>query len=135
MASQKQLRLVLVTPEKTLMDEPVESLRFPLFDGQIGVLPGRAPLVGRLGEGELHIERDSDSLSYFIDGGFVQIKGEVVTLLTNRAIPTSQLTSQAADAALTAAFALKPTSEVEFAAKEKAVRRARQMLTLAKKPR
>ena len=135
MASQKQLRLVLVTPEKTLLDEPVESLRFPLFDGQIGVLPGRAPLVGRLGEGELYIERDSDSLSYFIDGGFVQIKGEVVTLLTNRAIPTSQLTTPAADAALTAAFALKPTSDVEFAAKDKAVRRARQMLTLAKKPR
>lgn len=135
MASQKQLRLVLVTPEKTLMDEPVASLRFPLYDGQIGILPGRAPLVGRLGAGELLIERDSDSLTYFIDGGFVQIKGEVVTLLTNRAIPAAQVTAQSAEAALTAAIALKPASELEFAAKDKAIQRARQMVALAKKPR
>ncbi len=135
MATHKQLRLVLVTPEKTLMDEPVASLRFPLYDGQIGILPGRAPLVGRLGAGELLIERDSDSLTYFIDGGFVQIKGEVVTLLTNRAIPAAQVTAQSAEAALTAAIALKPASELEFAAKDKAIQRARQMVALAKKPR
>lgn len=135
MATHKQLRLVLVTPEKTLMDEPVASLRFPLYDGQIGILPGRAPLVGRLGAGELLIERDSDSLTYFIDGGFVQIKGEVVTLLTNRAIPAAQVTAQSAEAALTAAIALKPASELEFATKDKAIQRARQMVALAKKPR
>ncbi len=38
-----QLRLVVVTPEKPLLDESVTALRFPLYDGQIGVLPGRAP--------------------------------------------------------------------------------------------
>ena len=43
------LQLVLGTPETTLVDAPVRSLQFPLYDGQIGVLPGRAPVVGRLG--------------------------------------------------------------------------------------
>ncbi|HSG70372.1 MAG TPA: F0F1 ATP synthase subunit epsilon, partial [Planctomycetaceae bacterium] len=42
----KTLQLVLVTPEKTLLDVPTESLSFPLFDGQIGILPSRAPMVG-----------------------------------------------------------------------------------------
>lgn len=50
-----QLQLVLVTPETTLLDEPVAGLRFPLYDGMFGVLPGRAPAVGRLGFGELKI--------------------------------------------------------------------------------
>lgn len=135
MAAHKQLRLVLVTPEKTLLDEPVSGLRFPLFDGQIGVLPGRAPLVGRLGAGELMIERENESGSYFVDGGFVQINGEVVTLLTNRAIPTVQLSVTNAETALSEAISLKPATDLEFASKEKAVHRARQMLSLARKPR
>src|SRR5215472_9372841 len=91
------LRLVLVTPETTLLDEPVESLRFPLFDGQIGILPGRAPLVGRLGYGELRIRTASGEQSYFIDGGFVQVKGEVVSLLTNRSQLTSTLDIRSAE--------------------------------------
>ena len=49
------LRLIVVTPERTLLDEPVAALRFPLYDGDIGILPGRLPLIGRLGAGELRI--------------------------------------------------------------------------------
>lgn len=136
MAAHKHLRLVLVTPEKTLLDEPVSALRFPLYDGQIGVLPGRAPLVGRLGAGELIIERETqDDVFYFIDGGFVQIKGEVVTLLTNRAVPSAQLSVANAESALVSAEALKPKTDLEFASKEKAIYRARQMVTVARKNR
>lgn len=135
MAAHKNLRLVLVTPEKTLLDQPVNGLRFPLYDGQIGVLPSRAPLVGRLGIGELLIEGENESRSYFIDGGFAQVKGEVVTLLTNRAIPAEQLTPAGAETALADATARKAVSDSEFQAKEKAILRARQMLTLARKAR
>jgi F-type H+-transporting ATPase subunit epsilon len=48
----------------------------------MGVLPGRVPLVGRLGYGELKITQAAGEEYYYIDGGFVQIKGRVVTLLT-----------------------------------------------------
>src|SRR5579864_3239243 len=91
------LRIVLVTPETTLLDEPVVALRFPLFDGQIGILPGRAPLVGRLGYGELRITTSAGQQSYFIDGGFVQVKQGVVSLLTNRAQITSSLDVKGAE--------------------------------------
>lgn len=57
------LRLVLVTPEKTLFDRPVASLQVPLFDGGAGVYPGRAPLVGRLGAGVLRLRVPAASLS------------------------------------------------------------------------
>src|SRR5260370_9293424 len=89
MALNQQLRIVLVTPETTLLDEPVEALRFPLYDGQIGILPGRAPLVGRLGSGELRITNAKGLSSYFIDGGFVQVKENVVSLLTHTPQPAS----------------------------------------------
>src|SRR6478752_6404320 len=90
--AEHSLRLVLVTPETTLVDEPVTALRFPLYDGQIGVLPGRAPLIGRLGYGELKLTRtDGSESSYFIDGGFVQVKDNVVSLLTDRALTRDEI--------------------------------------------
>lgn len=130
-----KLRLVLVTPEKTLLDEAVDSLRFPLFDGQIGVLPGRTPMVGRLGYGELRIRRSGAEEIYYIDGGFAQIKAGVVSLLTNRAMPQSEVDASVADEQLAAAAALKPSDDDGFEEKERALQRARRLVALAHKPR
>ncbi|HTI51622.1 MAG TPA: ATP synthase F1 subunit epsilon [Planctomycetaceae bacterium] len=131
----KPLQLVLVTPETTLLDEPVESLQFPLFDGQIGILPGRAPLVGRLGTGELQIRTASGRRSFFIDGGFVQVKGQVVSLLTNGAVPAAALDSRVAEEELQSVQRRLPHSDEELAAKENDQNRARRKLSLARKAR
>jgi F-type H+-transporting ATPase subunit epsilon len=125
------LRLLLVTPETTLLDLAVRSLRFPLHDGQIGVLPGRAPLVGRLGVGELRLEPvEGPTRRYLLEEGFVQIKGSVVTLLTSRATPVEQIDASRAQGDLAAALAQVPKTEAELAAKERAVLRARQALAV-----
>ena len=91
MIAATQLQLVLVTPETTLLDEPVRSVVFPMFDGQMGVLPGRAPAVGRLGTGELVMEGDSGTQRYFVDGGFAQVLDDNVTLLTERAVAADKI--------------------------------------------
>ena len=57
-AGHKQLQVVVVTPEKTLLDETVDFVALPLYDGELGVLPGRAPLIGRLGYGELRTKQE-----------------------------------------------------------------------------
>jgi F-type H+-transporting ATPase subunit epsilon len=130
MVAPAELRLVVVTPETTLLDEVVRSIQFPLFDGQMGVLPGRAPAVGRLGAGELHFESGGGEQRFFVDGGFVQIKGPVVTLLTNRAFPIDQIDVAAAQAEFDAAMAMKPTDDAGFALKQKSLDRARKMIAL-----
>ncbi|MEZ5949557.1 MAG: ATP synthase F1 subunit epsilon [Planctomycetaceae bacterium] len=79
------LQLTVVTPETTLLNEQVLSVRFPLEDGEIGILPDHAPMVGRLGIGELIVTSSAGKRSYFVDGGFAQVKGNAVTLLTNDA--------------------------------------------------
>lgn len=132
MSRASELRLVLVTPETTLLDEPVGALRFPLYDGQIGVLPGRAPLLGRLGYGELKLRTAGREASFFVDGGFVQIKGPVVTILTHRALPVDQIDRSEAERQLQDASARVPTSEADFAAKARDQERARRMLRLAR---
>lgn len=131
----KELRLVIVTPETTVLDEPVEMLRFPLFDGQIGILPGRAPLVGRLGYGELSATGPGGDVSYFIDGGFVQVKGSVVSILTGRSLPADRIDAVQAEEQLAEISRQVPTSDEGFAAKQRDQERARRMLALARKVR
>ncbi len=128
-----RLQLVVVTPETTVLDQEVASLRFPLYDGQIGILPGRAPLVGRLGYGELRLTDASGSHSYFLDGGFVQVNGSVVTILTDAALPAQEIDTEKASEQLTEFNSLIPTSDEAFSAKQRDVDRARQMLAMGKR--
>ena len=126
------LNLVLVTPEKTLFDRPVSSIRLPMFDGSAGIYPGRAPLVGRLGVGELNLNAaDGTSESYFIDGGFVQVKGATVSVLTNSAQPTSEIDREEAQAELKKASAEKAVGDDEFAALAHRLERARKLVSLS----
>lgn len=133
MIAATELRLVLVTPETTLVDAPTKSIIVPMYDGQLGVLPGRAPAVGRLGVGELKFEANGATHRFFIDGGFLQIKGSVVTVLTHEAKPVDALKSDAAQQALAAANEMPATTDEAAAAKQHAQDRARKMLSLTRR--
>ncbi|MEZ6055877.1 MAG: ATP synthase F1 subunit epsilon [Planctomycetaceae bacterium] len=124
------LRLVLVTPETTLFDVEVTSVQFPLFDGQVGVLPGRAPMVGRLGAGELKYTSAKGEGRFFIDGGFAQIKGQVVSVLTHKAIAVSEIDLDKVMAEYDAAQAMSASTDAEFAVKEHAIEQARKQINL-----
>ena len=51
--SGRQLKVVIVTPERAVLDAQAEFIVLPMVDGELGVLPQHAPLIGRLGKGEL----------------------------------------------------------------------------------
>lgn len=128
----ENLRLVVVTPETTVLDETVRSLRFPMYDGMIGVLPGRTPLVGRLGYGELTFETDKGEREFYIDGGFVQIKAGTVSLLTNRAVAADKISVSDAEDQLAKARAVVAKNEIEAEQKERDQVRARRMIAVAR---
>ncbi|MFO0910537.1 MAG: F0F1 ATP synthase subunit epsilon [Isosphaeraceae bacterium] len=67
-----RLQCVVVTPERTLFDELVDFVALPLYDGELGVAPGRTPLIGRLGFGELRTRVGTITRRYFVDGGFAR---------------------------------------------------------------
>ena len=90
-------------------------------------------MVGRLGYGELNIKTANGELSYYIDGGFVQVKGSVVTLLTNRSVPASEIDVQQAEQLLEDSSKQVATTDVEFANRERDQQRARRMLSMAGK--
>jgi len=115
MATGKHLRCVVVTPEKALLDDTVDSVVIPMYDGELGVYPDRAPLIGKLGFGELRVEKDGVLSRYFVDGGFVQIRDNVVTLLTSKAQPARELNAAAIDESLRAAQKVAATPEEQDA--------------------
>jgi F-type H+-transporting ATPase subunit epsilon len=129
-ATAKPLRCVVVTPEQALLDEPVDFVALPLYDGELGVLPGRAPLIGRLGAGELRIKQGGRTRRFFVDGGFAQVRANVVTVLTSKALAADEIDPAKARAALQAAMVPGKTPEAQDA-QLKAQQRARAQLRLA----
>ena len=90
-----ELTCIVVTPEKTALEEKAEFVAMPLFDGEIGIYPGHSPMIGRLGYGELRIRVGGKETRYYVDGGFVQVANDVISILTNRAEPGSSLDIEA----------------------------------------
>jgi F-type H+-transporting ATPase subunit epsilon len=109
----RQLQCVVVTPEKAVLDTPADFVALPLYDGELGVLPGRAPLIGRLGYGDLRIRHGDHTQHYFVDGGFAQVRANVVTVLTPRAIKAENIDKSAAEQALQAAHAPVTTPQAQ----------------------
>ena len=125
------VQCVVVTPERALLDETVDSVVLPLYDGELGVLPGRAPLIGRLGYGELRIRNGEQVRRFYVDGGFAQVRRNVVTVLTPRALPVNEINIQAAEEALVIAHRPGTTPE-EREAQLRAQERARAQLRIAR---
>lgn len=127
----RELQCVVVTPERAVLDEPADFVAVPMFDGELGVLPGRAPLVGRLGYGELRLRRGMETHRFFVDGGFVQVRANTVTVLTSRAMRAEDIDTAAVTHALQAALAPAATPQ-ESEAHLKAQERARSQLRVAR---
>jgi F-type H+-transporting ATPase subunit epsilon len=128
----KQLQCVVVTPERTVLDEPSDFVALPMYDGELGVLPGRAPLIGRLGYGELRIRHGHDTRRFYVDSGFAQVRDNVVTVLTSKAIPAEQIDTAAATAQLDGAHQPAATPEAR-AAQQQSIAKARAQLRVAGK--
>src|SRR5262245_56775726 len=99
-ATNHTLQCVVVTPEQAVLDEKVDFVALPMFDGELGVLPGRAPLIGLLGPGELRVRSGAQTQRFFVDGGFAQVRADVVTVLTPRAVKGEAIDTAAANRSL-----------------------------------
>jgi F-type H+-transporting ATPase subunit epsilon len=128
-----KVRCVIVTPERAVLDAICDMVILPMFDGELGVLAGRAPFVGQLGPGELRLKTGAAVARFFVDGGFAQVRGNVINVLTPKAIPAKDVTAEKAEAARAEAEALPSTDEVTRNNRNRALDRARGMAKVAAK--
>jgi F-type H+-transporting ATPase subunit epsilon len=128
-----ELQVIVVTPETTLLDQVCEFVVVPLIDGEAGVLPGHAPMIGRLGPGELRVRAGGKDQSYYVDGGFVQVDNDVISVLTNKSVPVAKLDLTAARAALAAAEAQPGNTSKQSDLKNRALAQAKAQIRLLEK--
>jgi F-type H+-transporting ATPase subunit epsilon len=127
----RMLQCTVVTPERAVLDETADFVALPLYDGELGVLPGRAALIGRLGYGELRVRTGARTERYYIDGGFAEVRSNAVTVLTPRAVRAQEIDVAAAEQALQVArTAVAPADQQ---AQQRAQERARAQLRIARR--
>ena len=127
------MKCIVVTPEATILDVETTFVALPLYDGEIGIGENHTPLVGRLGFGELRIHRDKDTTSFCVEGGFVEVLNNTVSLLTNRAVPSSSLNLEESRTELEEALKKTAVTEDQLKLKAENVAAARAQVRLAEK--
>ena len=121
----------VVTPERAVLECDAVSAVFPAWDGEIGILPQRAPLLCRLGIGVLRVKTPETTHRFFIDGGFGQMVDNKLTLLTEQARGADEVEPEAARAALDEAKAKKAEGDGSvYDARQTAIRRAQAQVKL-----
>ncbi len=130
------IRCVIVTPESTALDTHCRSVSLPLFDGSRGVARGHAAFIGRLGAGAVRVVGEqgaaSDAVrSVFVDGGFVEVSHDTITVITQRAIPAEKIDATEARAELQRVSAASAAGDEALVARQRAADAARALVRAA----
>ena len=94
-----QLRVRLVTPERTLFDHAATAVELPAKNGCMEALYGHAPLVAELGAGDVIIHTGADPTSggpqsvlrYNVSWGFAEVLPDRVTILASDALKPEEI--------------------------------------------
>ena len=76
-----QLQLDVVTPERRVLSEAVDSATIPGLNGELGILPGHTPLISQLKTGVLSYTRAGKTSQLHVSGGFVEVRDDRVSVL------------------------------------------------------
>ena len=125
MAKIDTFRCSVITPERAVLECEARFVAFPAHDGEVGVLPNRAPLVCKLGIGALRVQTADTSHVLFVDGGFAQMLNNRLTILTEQARRVEELNAAGAQRSLTDALAMGIPDDAAYVARTSAVERAR----------
>ncbi|HVM75458.1 MAG TPA: F0F1 ATP synthase subunit epsilon [Candidatus Saccharimonadales bacterium] len=95
------IELIVVTPERQLLRETVVEVTIPGLDGALGILPGHAPLMTELGQGELSYLQATTSQPIFlaVHRGFAEVLPDRVTVLAETAERAEEIDLTRAEAA------------------------------------
>jgi F-type H+-transporting ATPase subunit epsilon len=93
-----QLRVRLVTPERTLFEADATAVELPSKSGYMEALYGHAPLMAELGAGDVRIHTgvglestSPDTVRYNVSWGFVEVLPSRVTILASDALKPEEI--------------------------------------------
>ena len=93
-------QLEVATPDRLLVREQVSEADIPLVNGYIGVRPGHSPLLGEVGAGDLIYSAQGRRRHMAVDGGWVEVLGDHVRVLVDRAEKADEIDQARAEESL-----------------------------------
>ena len=94
-----KLQLLIVSADRALVNETVDEVEIPGYDGYFGVLPGHTPLLAMLSVGELWYRQGSEKHYLLIAFGFAEVQPDRVTILAQTAEKAHEIDLARAEAA------------------------------------
>src|SRR4029077_20693094 len=94
------LKLEIVTPEEKIYSEDVDMVTLPGAEGEFGVFPKHVPLLTALKPGELLVRKNGHETSFAVGEGFIEVKADGVSVLTDMALDADKIDTAAAEAAV-----------------------------------
>ena len=138
LTSTQLLRLEIITAERiVLSEEAITSVQVPAADGRVGILPRHAPLMTTLAPGELILRKDDEIESFFVTGGFLEVRNNHVAVLADASERAEEIDIARAEEARRRAEAVlsEQRDKSQLVAAEIALRRALIRLRLAQQAR
>src|SRR5256886_16727280 len=77
----QSLQLEIVTPERRVLSEPVNSVTVPGRNGEMQILAGHAALISELKTGVLTYNQDGTNFQLHVSGGFLEVNDDRVSVL------------------------------------------------------
>jgi F-type H+-transporting ATPase subunit epsilon len=127
------LQVSLLTPERVLFEGGATGVTVPGHDGEIGILKGHMTMVARLGAGVARIHTAEGMQRTFVSGGFVQVSGTSVTILSDDAHDPATMDVADAQHALDEALAMAARGEDDLGIKQRSLELARARLRVARR--
>lgn len=120
------ISLEIITPEAFALKDEVDFVVLPAFEGEMGILPGHAPLLAQLVAGELRIKKGSETQLFSISGGFAEVHPNKVEVFAETAEMPEEIDRQRARLAAEKAKSalLKVATPQDLARAQAALRRA-----------
>ena len=131
------LSFEIVTAERVVYSGEVDVVVAPGAEGQLAILPSHAPLITALQPGELMVRRGNEEVAMFVQGGFMEVMANRVTVLADVAERVEEIDVERAERAkCRAEERLKlSTSDVDVARAEAALKRSMLRLRIAERRR
>jgi F-type H+-transporting ATPase subunit epsilon len=82
------MRVLVISPEASMFDGDAESVVVPIYDGQMGILPGHAPFMAPLGKGLLTVTHQGKAQKFTIAGGLLQVVDNTVRVVAEAVAKT-----------------------------------------------
>lgn len=131
--AEKTIEVSVVTPSRALFEGTAVYVQVPLYDGLAGIQPGHAPMFARLGPGKLVVHLEGGQHTVFVDGGFLEVARNRVTVLAHNALAIEDIKTDDVTREREELVSWKPKGDREIEERLERMQSVRNRLTLIKK--